>query len=351
MRAGVVEGFYGRRWSETDRFHFLDQLSALTGATYIYAPKADRSLRREWSTPLGAAQQQELQRLGRHCHGLGLHFGVGISPLGLCGELTASARQLWRQKVAQLVEVGLDELWLLFDDMPVAGQDLAAQQLEIFGDLQQVAGDLRLAVCPSFYCFDPLLEELFGERPSDYWSDLHRGLPPEVDLLWTGNGVLNNEISAADCEAAAAALGRMPLIWDNYPVNDGRKTSDFLHLDAISGRGFVDAESARGHFINPMVQPRLSAMALQGFVDLHHDPSVYEAQFSRQAMIAAQPPAFGELLGRDWRRFQTAGRASLDADECARMQREYDAVEIPAAREICGWLAGDYRFDPEVLND
>ncbi len=352
MRAGVIEGFYGRTWTAAERAGFLRGLADLPGATHIYAPKGDRGLRRDWAQPLTDQHLDELCAMRELCRELGLRFGVGISPLGLAADIESPARAgQWRTKLRQLAVLQCDELWLLFDDMPVTRTPLAAAQLQIYEMFAAEAGAAKLAVCPGFYTFDPVLEKLFGPRPADYWAALGGGLPPETDLLWTGNGVLNGCITAADCQRARDALGRPPVIWDNYPVNDGRRTADFLHLGAFSGRDFVGADAARGHFMNPMVQPALSGIVLRSFCDLHRDPAAYDPDVSRQAAFASLPVPLASLLRRDWRRFAEQGRSAIAAADRQDLQREYAGCAHPAAAEVCRWLGGDYCFDPEVLND
>ena len=45
---GVIEGFFGKPWSWDDRASYAGFLRELGFDFYIYAPKADRRLRKEW---------------------------------------------------------------------------------------------------------------------------------------------------------------------------------------------------------------------------------------------------------------------------------------------------------------
>ena len=69
-----------------------------------------------------------------------------------------------------------------------------------------------------------------------YLEALGEGVPDDVPIGWTGDAVVNDTITAAQASGRAAALGgRPPLVWDNYPVNDGFMT-DRLHLGPLWGR-------------------------------------------------------------------------------------------------------------------
>src|SRR5690606_227198 len=58
-------------------------------------------------------------------------------------------------------------------------------------------------------------------------------------------------------DRVASDLRRKPVLWDNYPVNDGPRMSRFLHLRGFTGRGGI-AGSIAGHAINPALQPQLT---------------------------------------------------------------------------------------------
>jgi hypothetical protein len=74
--------------------------------------------------------------------------------------------------------------------------------------------------------------------------------------------VANDVITAAEADGRADALGgRPPLLWDNYPVNDGIMT-DRLFLGPLEGRDRALLDRLGGYLANPMVQPRASLLPL-----------------------------------------------------------------------------------------
>ena len=67
MSLGVIEGFYGETWGWRARTEALPFLAAAGFTFFIYAPKGDRRLRREWRTAHDSADAKELRDFGAAC--------------------------------------------------------------------------------------------------------------------------------------------------------------------------------------------------------------------------------------------------------------------------------------------
>ena len=46
--SGIVEGFYGRQWSAQARLDYADYLVEQGLNSYLYCPKGDALLRKQW---------------------------------------------------------------------------------------------------------------------------------------------------------------------------------------------------------------------------------------------------------------------------------------------------------------
>ncbi len=318
-------------------------LAAAGYSHYLYAPKGDASLRSQWREPF--AELTELKSLAAVCHQHDLAFGVGLSPIGLQARYTGADREQLAARVGELSSIGLDVLWVLFDDMRGDLTGIATTQCRVMADVRAMFGG-QLAVCPSYYSFDPVLDEVFGQRPAGYLEQLAGGLCDSIDILWTGNQVVSPTISPEDCHRFTEMTGRKPLLWDNYPVNDGRKTSSFLHLEPFTGRSGLKPVSA-GHFANPMNQPNLSKIPLSTLPKLV-DGYTDEAVLMDRA-LAALPESLARLIARDWKLFQSEGLDAISASDKQALAHEYRQIEHPAAAEVLDWLAGGYVFDPDCL--
>jgi hyaluronoglucosaminidase len=339
--SGLVEGFYGRQWSWQNRREMVLFMARLGMNSYLYCPKGDAYLRRQWSEDWPPSDRQELLQLAASCRQNRIAFGVGLSPFALYQDYSATARRLLQQRILQIQDLGGELLAILFDDMPGDVADLAERQAEIITDIQSWAPDMRLLACPTYYSFDPQLEQYFGAMPRNYWRQLGTGLPVEVDIFWTGNSVCSESITVADIQRIVAELGRAPVLWDNYPVNDGKKASNHLHLRQLSGRESALAELLSGHFCNPMNQPWLSRAGLLGLSELYHAGGLVLADLYGDELA--------ECLLRDVPDFQDRGLLQMSAADKRQLRACYTAIDHPAAAEVVAWLDGEYQFDPACL--
>jgi hypothetical protein len=338
---GVVEGFYGREWSWDLRRRYAAYLADLELNSYLYCPKADAFLRKQWRQSWPAEIRAELTKTARCFRDRGLHWGVGLSPFALYRDYNPSDRRVLHRRVHEIDALGGDLLAVLFDDMPGDCPDLAARQSEIVADISHWSQASRFLVCPTYYSFDPVLERHFGARPPEYWETLGSALPGEVDIFWTGNRVCSPTVRREDLSAITEILGRPVLLWDNYPVNDGEKGCRFLNLRPLPGRDPDIATELSGHFCNPMNQGLLSRLPLGGLATLYGCAGRNPGALYSAEMAAA--------LSRDTARFQDRGLDDMDAATRRELALQYKAIDDPAAIEVADWLCGRYAFDPACL--
>lgn len=347
---GVVEGFYGRTWPWPVRRTMIEFFQRQQLDTYVYAPKGDRRLRSEWRQPHEPAEFAELQALRAHCRAHGVRFGLGFTPWGLQESYTADDRRALQQRVRELGALDSELFCILFDDMPGAIVDLAARQCEIVSDILAVCEARRVLVCPTYYSFDPVLEKVFGAMPVRYLEELGAGLASGVDVLWTGAQVLSTGFSRADIDAVVARLGRAPVLWDNYPVNDGQRISRFLHMLPVRGRPWQLAQWCRGHLANPMNQAFLSQLPLASLARSYQRRDAYDPdEFWRVALPGLVGAPLAALLRRDVELLQQSGLDAISSEERVRLADDYQRIDHPAAAELVDWLNEGYRFDPECL--
>lgn len=349
VELGIIEGFYGKPWTWEEREETVSFLAPRGYRFYHYAPKADPFLRRRWREPHPPETADALASLSARCREEDVRFGVGLSPYEAWLDFGEEARDALDRKLALFDEIGVRDLALLFDDMRGDLADLAERQAEIVGRaVERTAAD-RVIVCPSYYSDDPVLDRVFGARPERYLERLGELLDPAVEVFWTGEEVCSRAFSRGHLRRVAEQMGRKPFLWDNYPVNDGQRMSQYLHLRGFTGRPAETGEEIAAHGINPALQPtltRIPALTLAESYRLGGDYA-YGAATTRAAA-----EVLGEELGRKVREdvltLQDVGLDRLGEKKAALRER-YAGVDHPGAREIVAWLDGAYRITDEIV--
>ena len=348
MSLGIIEGYYGKPWTWEERADTMRFLSTVGYQFYLYAPKADPHLRRLWREPHPREIAEQITQLSRQSRTAGVRFGVGLSPTKLHVDFGPAARETLARKLDELQTFEIDFLALLFDDMRGDLPDLARQQIEIVHWVAERTPQ-ELIMCPSYYTDDPVLDRVFGQRPQGYLEEIGRGIDPGIGIFWTGEEVCSREVSVAHIERVSEQLRRKPFLWDNYPVNDGERMSQFLHVRSFTGRAAGLRDHLAGHGVNPALQPNLSripAISLMRVYELG-DEYQYGAVF-REAAQTALGPELGTRIYEDALMLQDIGLDRL-GDKADYLRARYRDIDHPAAREIISWLDGGYRITDEIV--
>ena len=347
---GLVEGFYGRPWTWAERLETVRSLAPHGYRFHVHAPKAARWLRRDWRSPVTATERDAVAAHAAACRSLGVQFGLGLSP----HEFDAgSSSPDWRHlddRLDLFAEIGAPLVALLFDDIRGDDPTLAGRQRRVIEHCLVHGGARSLWVCPTYYSDDPVLDRVFGTRPPDYLERLTADLDPAVGVFWTGPEVCSREISPSHLQAVCARLGRKPLLWDNYPVNDGPRMSQVLHLRAFVGRPATLAQHLTAHAINPALQPTLTRIPALTLADRYRSGEAVWCG-SRAFAEAAREVLGNALAARvreDLIALQDTGRDRL-GERAAELRARYGKETHAGAREIVAWLDGAYEITDEIV--
>ena len=355
---GVIEGFFGRAWSFTERHDYAEFLKSNGYQFYIYAPKGDAYLRKAWQQEWPVEMVDQLQSLVSHYQSLGLDFGLGLSPFEIYKNYNAEAQQSLQDKIKRLNQLGVDILCLLFDDMRGDQPDLAKTQIRIVRDVLTQTTAKKVIMCPTYYSFAPKLEKIFGTMPENYFQELGNDLPAEVDIFWTGPEICSQDYPESHMEEVIQLLGRKPFLWDNYPVNDGADISRFLFLKAFENRPYTLNELTSGHAVNPMNQPWLSRIPIYSLprsyslgIDYNPESTLQEAlqQLCGKYESGQGEKNLAQQIASDIANFQTLGLDKLGQAKRKQLIHTYSHFDSPYAREIIGWLNDEYAFDHTCL--
>ena len=284
---GVIEGFYGSPWSRAARLEVLEAIAGFGMNAYVYAPKSDPLHRDRWRDPYDDPQLAHFADLAQRGDALGVRVGFAISPgVDIAYDRDAD-RVAVLAKLTPLLDRGVDWFVLALDDIPARpglGREHAALAGWLLDALRAAPGAAspELTLVPTEYV---------GTGSSPYLTELAAGLPESVAVMWTGTTVCSPTITAAQARARAEAVGgRRPLVWDNFPVNDG-PMERALHLGPYRGREPALAGEVSGVLCNPMIQPRASLVALATAADWMRAPDRYDSDtaWTRAVDVVAAP--------------------------------------------------------------
>lgn len=359
---GIIEGFYGKPWSNAERLDMFQFLQSQNLNTYVYAPKGDPYQRLNWRIPYPGAKLAQMKALIDGAKRDHVRFVYSISPgmTGLTGAAEAdsitysspSDRQALEAKINQLRLAGVDTFMLSFDDIyttlkpadrRVYGVNYAMAQMQL---ANQVYADERAKDAEFQVWFVPT--SYYGLVDSPYWQTLRSTLNRNIPAIWTGTWVLNQTITGAQAETAAKLMGRKPILWDNYPVNDytydtGRHPQ--LMMGPLQGRGATLAAHLAGYISNPMLQPEASKLALETIAQYLQNPGGYRPLTAWNRALGHLPGVTNPALFKMFAIFNTASTLNPDGlSPMATMTSRYEAASSSDQRKAAERpLASEFR--------
>lgn len=291
---GVVEGFYGPPWSLQERIDVLRWSAKHRLNTYMYAPKDDAHLRDQWREPYPQAQLEELQDLAEEAAANHIQLIATLSP---GQDICYSSDQDFEsaiEKFEALRTIGFTAFSIALDDIDptrMCSQDrgiggggsqeeqVARAQAHFVNRVQREYltpnGLPDMVLTPTKY---------HGISADPARSALSQALDDAVTQVWTGDGIVDADITDADAQAAARSFkGSRLLLWDNFPVNDG--DLDRLFLGPLPARDATLHEHLDGILVNPMLQPYASMPALAAYGSLAWSGTAVDPEEARQAAV------------------------------------------------------------------
>jgi len=290
-KSGVEERIYGSPWSHQDSLDMLLFDCEHLMNVYYYAPKDDPYHRKLWAEPYPAERMNELGELVKAARANFVDFCFAISPgLSMTYSSEADFAKL-TSKLASVGQLGVSCFALFLDDVP---QDLENPEdrsrfstlaqahvyvvNKLYRHLASLSANNHLTVTPTVYTND------WGRR--GYIRELGEGVNPAVDLVWTGTKVVSPRITAPQAEEWGRLLHRKPLVWDNFPVNDGIPWR--LSLGPMRGRDPNLVEAVRGLVSNPMNQAHASMIPLATVADYLWNSTAYDPDRAERKAILDQ---------------------------------------------------------------
>src|SRR5215217_1381501 len=370
---GVVEGAYGPAWDHAQRTRVIEWMPAHGFNAYVHAPKDDLFQRTQWREPYPADEQREFADEITRARRLGVDWIPNLSPAApliptpappsgspsapLCFSCPADL-DVVVAKLKPFVDAGSRTVMISFDDVTKVltdPRDLAAYGGgdEGFG---RANGDFltRLAARLPGVRVLTVGADYSGTSDTPYLRGLRAALAPGIEVMWTGVSVPSQAFTRADAHAYAQAIGRPPIVWDNWTNDD--TAGNFGGLDTVRiflgpyKRDPAVAPELRGFFFNPMNEADLNLLPLATAGDWMRDPRRYRERSSwlRAVRELAGPGRRGRARREPLRAFSEASYSTkLDFDDAptfARLSREFLARYTRGA----GWVAAHAKLLREL---
>ncbi len=317
---GIVEGFYGKPWTQKQRVDMMAFCEAHGLNAYIYAPKDDPYHREKWREPYPASQLKKLAKLVREAQKHNVRFIFALSP-GLDASYAlihgAMDKEKLLEKLNAVYALGVRDFAIFFDDITEKDGVGQAKLLRWLDEsFVKAHGDVSpLIVVPTEYFLLDMREP--NGAPKRYTKDFSAGLPVDATPLFTGDGVARGGLSEKSLDDAAALYGRRLGLWWNYPVNDYMETK--LALGPVEN--LPKAGEIPAIFFNPMTFGEMSKISLATGAAYTLAPESYEPQTAWENAIREQ---YGNL----------APQMELVADQSQHLENNWANIGRPDGKEL-----------------
>lgn len=298
---GVVEGFYGPPWSHQARLDTISYMGEQRMNTYIYAPKDDPYLRKNWRGLYPAAELGRMEELSQAAQEAHVDLVVTLSP---GDSICYSSQEDYEAAVAvfeQLRGIGITSFYVALDDL--LGSDglpapLCESDTSQFGDEDRLVSLARaqahfLNRIQNEYIWPNGLPDLWtvpthyvGMTATPYMTAFGSALDDAVRVQWTGRAIVTDSITTTQAAQAKKNYGTSSLVvWDNFPANDGDNQAR-LFLGTMPARSTDLGKATTGITANPMIQPYASRLALADYAGYSWNPAKHDSQAAHDAAIA-----------------------------------------------------------------
>lgn len=306
---GVIEGFYGQPWSDQARKELFAFMGEHRMNTYIYSPKDDNYLRKNWRDLYPDDALATIKSLVDEANRNHVSFVYTLSP---GNDITYSSQADYEATVAkfnQLRSIGVTQFYIALDDIPLSVTPADQAKFPAHATPNYSYNQWStLADAQSYYLNRVEREYIQANQLPDLWlvptnyngsardpfkEAQGQSLDSNIRMQWTGEGVFSGTLSADSITKAKETYNTEHMfIWDNFPVNDSNQ--DRLYLNPVSGRADNLYQVTDGFTANPMIEPYASWIGIGSFADYMWNAGQYDPQQSMNNVlkeIAGTDPA------------------------------------------------------------
>ena len=288
---GVVEGFYGKPWSQAARLSQMDFYGRNKMNVYIYGPKDDPYHRSShWRDPYPAEKAEELKQLVERAHQNHVIFYWAIHPGGDI-KWNEEDRNKLMQKLESMYQLGVRGFAVFFDDIAGEGAN-PDKQVELLNYVNRHFVQAKPDVAPLIMC-PTIYNKAWVKREPQYLPTLGNGLDPDIRVMWTGDRVVTT-ITRETLDFFTPELKRKAYLWWNFPVSDF--CNDHLLMGPIYGNGLDLADGLSAFVSNPMEFAEASKVSLYCIADYTWNMDKFDSDRSWKRAMRALMPVSGQYL-------------------------------------------------------
>lgn len=269
---GVVEGFYGNPFSQTDRVRQFEFYGQNKMNVYIYGPKDDPYHKSQWRVPYPTAEGTKMKALVAAAHKNKVQFVWAIHP-GSDIQWTKSDSVAIVTKFESMYKMGVRAFAVFFDDIGGIGTD-PTRQANLMNYLDDEFVKKKHDVAPLIFCPTQYNR---GWSSGNYLSILGTTMHKNIRIMWTGNSVVDM-INKSDMDWINTQISRNAYIWLNYPVTD--YCIDHLLMGPTYGNDLTIGSQLSGFTSNPMEYAEASKVSLYSIADYCWNLPSYNSQNS-----------------------------------------------------------------------
>ena len=270
IERGLVEGFYGNPFSQTDRIRQFEFYGQNKMNVYIYSPKDDPYHNSQWSVFYPSAQALKMKELVQKAHENKVKFVWAIH-LGGKGVTNTTEYTKVIAKFEDMYKLGVRDFAIFYDDF---GTETDVQQCAATNYIVQNFVKKKTDVGPITFCPTQYNRSWSS---GTYLATIGSQMDKSVRIMWTGNSVVDM-INKSDMDWINTQIGRKAYIWLNYPVTD--YCIDHLLMGPTYGNDTNIATQLGGFTANPMEYAEASKVALYSIADYCWNMTAYNPQTS-----------------------------------------------------------------------
>ncbi|MCX7945002.1 MAG: protein O-GlcNAcase [Deltaproteobacteria bacterium] len=268
---GIIEGFYGVRWSYTEREKIILTLSKYGLGMYIYAPKDDPKHRERWREDYSNYEMQVFSEIASIAEKSGVDFYYAISPFIDFDYENSKDFETLFAKLKRFTGYGIKNFAIFADDIEMEKDIKVNSELgrihtditnNIYKSLKNELNDVKMLFVGTVYSDERTksFEDGYG-----YLREIAK-LDTDIKIFWTGLKTSGATLTGEDIKLFTEITGRKPLIWDNFWANDGGDGfMASLYLSDYTGRDKTILDKIEGIAINPLIQGSLTLLNLMRF--------------------------------------------------------------------------------------